>query len=236
MLVLGFDTATPYGTMALVENNVPILDISLNAGKGGGEYLLSILEMLLKKVNRKVSEIELIIVGTGPGSYTGIRVGLAAAKGLSASLEVPVYGLNTLRIIAENARYSYEWIASVLDARRGEVYAALYHNKGDINTVETPMIIAADKFSIALAELPKVLICGNAGEIYKETWLKYPNLQLAPIDWNRPFGYHVAQIGLNEFKKKKQDEEITPCYLRKVEAELRLEEKLNATKNRTDEG
>ena len=175
----------------------------------------------------------MIVVGTGPGSYTGIRVGLAAAKGLGEALEVPVYGLNTLRIIAENAGYSNEWIASVLDARRGEVYAAFYHNNnGNIETVET----SAEKFSSALAKFPQVLICGNAGKIYRQTWLKYPNLTLAPIDWDRPFGYHAARIGLEEFNKTKtSSEQLTPCYLRKVEAELRLEEKLNATQNRTDE-
>lgn len=228
MLTLGYDTATPWGTMALIEDGEIIFEISLKAGKGSGEYLLALLQTLLKKTERKIADLDLISVGNGPGSYTGIRVGLAAAKGLSEGVHNRVYGLSTLRIIAENARYTSDLIASVIDARRGNVYAALYRNSNEeLANIEGPMIINANEFALRIADLPSVMLCGDGSKIHQAIWNKYTNLKIAPTDWDRPLGSTAARIGCKEFILQTGSMgQLVPCYLRKVEAEVRLEESL----------
>ncbi len=229
MLILGFDTATPWGTMALLENNQVIFEISLRAGKGSGEYLLALLQNLLKKSERSVSEIDLITVGTGPGSYTGIRIGLAAAKGLALGTNIKVFGINTLRIIAENARRDSEWIASLIDARHGFVYAALFQNRNQqLETIESPLYISAEDFALRLSSIPSVMLCGDGSKSYQKMWGNYSHLNIAPVDWDRPYGTSAARIGFSSLEQQlpMAPEHLIPCYLRKVEAELRLEESL----------
>jgi tRNA threonylcarbamoyladenosine biosynthesis protein TsaB len=227
MLILGYDTATPWGTMALIEEETIIFEISLKIGKGSSEYLFALLQNLLKKAHRKIADIDLIAVGTGPGSYTGIRIGLAGAKGLAAGSQIPVYGLSTLRIIAENAHYNSQWIASLIDARHGFVYAALYqNNNGQLTTAEAPLFISAQELAVRLLDLPAVMLCGDGSKIYSAIWNQYSNFKIAPIDWDRPSGTAAARIGCKEFQIQNQTDLalLVPCYLRKVEAELRLEE------------
>jgi tRNA threonylcarbamoyladenosine biosynthesis protein TsaB len=242
MLILGFDTATPWGTIALVEDDQPIFEISLKAGKGSGEYLLALLDTLLKKTRRKIADLDLISVGTGPGSYTGIRVGLAAAQGLAAARQIKVYGPSTLRIIAENARFAAEWIAPVMDARHGYVYSALYRNcDGNLMIHEAPARLLAEELTNRLADLPNVMLCGDGGKCYTDIWNSHSNLQIAPAEWDRPSGTVAARIGAKKLSLQPEAQlnfdfsDLTPCYLRKVEAEVHLEESLNATQNRIDE-
>jgi tRNA threonylcarbamoyladenosine biosynthesis protein TsaB len=238
MLILGIDTATPWGTIALGEGEEIIFEISLKAGKGGGEYLLSILEQFIGKSGRKLGDLDLIAVGTGPGSYTGIRVGLAAVKGLSAGLNVPVFGMNTLRILAENLRNTSEWIAPVIDARRGEVYAALYRNTAEgIVEVDGPATILAGEFARKLGKLPQVVVCGDGSKIYQEIWSDYPGASIAPPAWDRPLASQAIRIAWREWNPQHLPlDDLTPGYLRRVEAEIRLEEKLHADKCTSDEG
>ncbi|HBF36868.1 MAG TPA: tRNA (adenosine(37)-N6)-threonylcarbamoyltransferase complex dimerization subunit type 1 TsaB [Firmicutes bacterium] len=229
MLILGFDTATPWGTMALINDDQIIFEISLKAGKGSGEYLLALLQTLLKRAERKIADLDLIAVGTGPGSYTGIRIGLAAAKGLALGKNIKVFGVSTLRIIAENVYHDAEWIASVIDARHDFIYAALYHNiNQQIQTIETPFYIKAEDFGLRLSSLPSVKLCGDASKIYQKIWGKYSNIKIAPSDGDRPLGSLVARIGASAFQQTGSfdSEQLIPCYLRKVEAEIRLEESL----------
>jgi tRNA threonylcarbamoyladenosine biosynthesis protein TsaB len=237
MLALGFDTATPWGTMALIEDEEVVFEISLKAGKGSGEYLLALLQTLFKKSQRKIADLNLIAVGTGPGSYTGIRVGLATAKGLVEGLNISTYGLSTLRIIAENARCVSGWIAPVIDARRGYVYTALYQNNADeLMELEAPIVIPATEWALRISSFPTVMICGDGSKIHQATWSNYPNLKIAPVDWERPLGSAAARIGCKEFDLQSGTDlfQLIPCYLRKVEAEVLLEERLNAAQNRTD--
>jgi tRNA threonylcarbamoyladenosine biosynthesis protein TsaB len=241
MLILGIDTATPWGTIALYKNDAVIFELSLKAGKGGGEYLVSLLGDFMKKAGRAFEEIDLIATGTGPGSYTGIRVGLAAVKGLAEGLSRPVFGVNTLRIIAENARYAEtNYIASVIDARRDQVYAALYQKTGaDFKELEPPQVISVPQFATGLGNLAPdtVMICGDGSKVYQAKW-KLHNIIIAPPDWDRPLAGKVAQIAYREWVPSRRFtlDELTPCYLRRVEAELRLEERLNAVNDEPDEG
>jgi tRNA threonylcarbamoyladenosine biosynthesis protein TsaB len=227
MLILGIETATPWGAVGLWEDGENLIEVSIKNPKGGGEYLLSVLDVLIQKVQRNLTEIDLIAVGTGPGSYTGIRVGLAAAKGLAQGLGKPVFGINTLRIIAENSRFSgAEWIASLIDARRQEVYTALYQNtpNGLIESV-SPYTISVTELAKTLAALPGVILCGDGGKIYSSVWSQYPHLKISPREWDRPLAGGLARIAFEQWDPQYNGDPLllAPRYLRKVEAEIRRE-------------
>lgn len=245
MLILGIETATPWGTIALYDGDQPDgevnFEISLKIAKGGGEYLLALLPDIMTKIGCSLNEVDLIAVGTGPGSYTGIRVGLAAVKGLAEGLQKPTWGINTLRIIAENARYAaQEFIASVIDARHNQIYAALYQKVSQgLQELESPQFISVQQFANRLSKIQQpVLICGDGSKVYQTLWQQH-NINIAPRDWDRPLAGKVAMIAFREFNNNsnKNCQELLPSYLQRVEAEIRLEEKLHATTNhQPDEG
>lgn len=234
MLILGFDTATPWGTIALGNGAEIFFEIALKSGKGGGEYLLSLLNQFFDKTGKSLNEVDLIAAGIGPGSYTGIRVGLAAVRGLAEGLNIPVMGINTLRIIAENGIWAEEWVAAVIDARRGSVYAALYQNS-DLGLKEywPPYYTDIESFSKKAAQLPGVLVCGDGSKNYREIWEKTPGVKVGPSGWDRPLAANLVRIAAHQYYLEKRTDliDLNPCYLRKVEAEVRLEERMNADHN-----
>jgi tRNA threonylcarbamoyladenosine biosynthesis protein TsaB len=241
MLILGIDTATPWGTVALYEcasiqensgaNGEVLFEISFKAGKGGGEYLLSTLDNFIKKAGRGFQEIDLIAAGTGPGSYTGIRVGLAAVKGLATGLQKPVFGINTLRIIAENARYSSaQYIGVAIDARRGQVYGALFQKTvNGLKEIWEPGVMAIKDYAAGLERYTPAIVCGDGGKAYPDIRELQPGIT-GPRDWDRPSAGKLAQIAAQIWEPDAQPDlnALKACYLQRVEAEIRLEGKLDA--------
>ncbi|TCL73214.1 tRNA threonylcarbamoyladenosine biosynthesis protein TsaB [Hydrogenispora ethanolica] len=230
MLILGIETATPWGSVALLDDDQVVLEVSLKAGKGGGEYLLALLDRLIRKAGASLAEVRLIAVGNGPGSYTGIRVGLAAVQGLAAALQIPVAQFSTLRIMAENGRAAAEWVASLIDARRGDVYAALYQRTPEgLREIIAPEAVAAAEFRQKLAALPEVLLCGDGGKSYAELWREHGNLRIGPPIWDRPLASQAGLLGLAAWRSGETlpPDRLGPSYLRRVEAEVRLEERIH---------
>lgn len=226
MLILGIDTATPWGTMALCRDEEVLFEVTLCKLKGGGEYLLALLEQLMDTAGIGFKEIDLIAVGTGPGSYTGIRVGLAAVSGLAEGLQVPVYPLSTLEIIAENCRRASRWVVPVIDARRAEVYTALYESTPEgLREVRPPAARPVAEWAQSLSDFPEIMVCGDGSKEYFDIWNGYTNITIAPAYWDRPLGSLAAQCARRDWKPDSQQGNLLkPSYLKRVEAEIRLEE------------
>ena len=234
MLILGIDTATPWGSLALAEDDELIFEVSLKVAKGGGEYLISIMDRLFEKAGRRLEELNLIATGVGPGSYTGIRVGLATVAGLAEALGIPVFGISTLRIIAENARYTKKEVAVALDARRGEVYAAFYqYGATGVKEILAPQAIKAEEFGEKLKGYAGVILCGDGGKRYRPVFEQVPALEFAPERWDRPMAGLAVDIARREWQGSEtaQLRSLIPEYLKRVEAEIRLEEKLGGANN-----
>lgn len=130
-LRLGLDTATPYLSLALWSQGDTLASRRSRIGREHAAVLLPQLEELLSEAGVGRGEVRAVTVGVGPGSYTGVRVGLAAARALATAWSVPLGGASTLAQIAWGALSEGESGAAAVDARRGNVYAALYRRSGD---------------------------------------------------------------------------------------------------------
>ncbi len=128
MLTLAMDTAAEIGSIALVDDDHTLAQARLQAGSGFAQTLFGDLEALLASQRIRLADIDLYAAASGPGSFTGVRVGLAAIKGLAEVAGKPAVGISNLAALAEFG--SAELRAPVIDARRGEVFAALIDRDG----------------------------------------------------------------------------------------------------------
>jgi tRNA threonylcarbamoyladenosine biosynthesis protein TsaB len=122
--ILALDTTSEYGSLALVEDGQAIAEESLHSPEGFSQILFSRLSELLAENGWKLDEIDCFAAAAGPGSFTGVRVGLAAAKGLAEALSKPVVAVSNLEAVASFGSAALR--AAVIDARRGQVYGAVY--------------------------------------------------------------------------------------------------------------
>jgi tRNA threonylcarbamoyladenosine biosynthesis protein TsaB len=176
--ILAIDTTTEHGSLALVEDAVLIEEVALHSPTGFGHVLYPEIEKLLASRGWRLDELDCIAGAAGPGSFTGIRVGLAAVKGLAVALDRPAVAVSNLQAIAWHGRRPLR--ASLMDARRGEIYGAVYSSSLELVQSETVTRLTAwletlpegeleilspslDTFSDALSEgrfarLPKVTV------------------------------------------------------------------------------
>jgi len=126
MKILSIDTTTMMGSVALSDGGTLLADVQHGVRSTHSERLISSIDELLNIVGWDASAIEGIAIAIGPGSFTGLRIGLATAKGISIATGAPLVGVSSLECLALNARGSDRDVLSLIDARRGELYAAIY--------------------------------------------------------------------------------------------------------------
>lgn len=146
-MILSIDTTSEFGSIALTEESRPVEEVLLHSPDGFGHILHDQIERLLNRHGVKVQDLDCFAAASGPGSFTGVRVGLAAAKGLAEATGQGVVAVSNLRALASFG--SAPLRATVLDARRGEVYGAVYNEQLEIASAETVM-----KFPAWLSTLP----------------------------------------------------------------------------------
>lgn len=128
MLTLAFDTTGEFGSIALADEDGLRAEALVHAPEGFGQVLFPRVHALLKAQSATLQDVELLAAASGPGSFTGVRVGLAAMKGLANVLRIPAVGVSNLAALASFSTRPLQ--ATIIDARRGEVYAALYDATG----------------------------------------------------------------------------------------------------------
>jgi tRNA threonylcarbamoyladenosine biosynthesis protein TsaB len=133
--ILAIDTTTEFGSLALVEDTILIEELALHSSTGFGHVLYPEIEQLLARHGWRLDEVDCFAATAGPGSFTGIRVGLAAVKGLAEALGRPVVAVSNLQAIAWHGGLPLR--ASLMDARRGEIYGAVYSSSLELVVEET---------------------------------------------------------------------------------------------------
>lgn len=163
-LILHIDTALETAKACLSANGMLLQERSNPEQQDHAAWLHPAIESLLQECGKSFSDLTAVAVSMGPGSYTGLRVGLSAAKGFCFSLQVPLIGIGTLELIAESVKdEAVELICPMIDARRMEVYTAIYDKT--LKEIMVPQAMILDENSLAgtLAAHP-ILFCGNGSK------------------------------------------------------------------------
>ena len=179
----------------------------------------SFIEEVLKNSNISVNKLSAIAVSSGPGSYTGLRIGVSAAKGLCYALQIPLISVPTLKVLARQINIKgKDLIIPVLDARRDEVYSAVYNSKYELVRNIFPEIIDSESF-IELAKENKLYFIGNGQEKCERLIRKNSNLIFSNYD-TFPSSKEMVLISYEKFKKSKFEyvAYFEPDYLKKFKA------------------
>ena len=138
MLILSLDTTAHFGSVALLEDAAVVEEVLLHSPEGFGPVLFGQIEALLRRHGVRVGDVGLFAAAAGPGSFTGVRIGLTAVKGLAEACGRPVVGVSNLMALAECGTLPLR--AALLDARRGEIYGAVFD--ADLNVVSAEVVMA----------------------------------------------------------------------------------------------
>jgi tRNA threonylcarbamoyladenosine biosynthesis protein TsaB len=223
MYILGIDTSTKTGSVAVISENEVIAQYSLNIEVTHSERLMSTVDRVLKDTGIAMSRIDGFAVAMGPGSFTGLRIGISAVKGLAFATGKPVAAVPTLSAIARNLPYAAFPVCPMLDARKNEVYAALFRMDGTAPVMLRPEAV------LSLARLAddidgKTIFTGEAARLYRQqiVGLFGDRALFAPSSANLPSAAAVAEIGLEMIQggTTADPDNLTPLYIRKPEAEV----------------
>lgn len=227
MKILAIDTSTNLGSVALVRDGRIAAEVSGMVRARHGETLLPHVERVLVVASEEIAAVDLIAVGIGPGSFTGLRVGVATAKGLAMASGRPICGVVSLRAIA--AAQGQGVNAAVVDAHKGEVYAALYHHEGLLGTrvVMEPVHGVPAEVAARLKSVTGGRPLGIAGSGYRKYASVFDgalgdSLAAASLIMDHPRAAYIAMEGEQALRERGEDEAATlePLYVRPSDAML----------------
>ncbi len=239
MMLLAMETSALTGSLALVEAFLQgdgqspdlkvIAESTVNLPSTHSERLMPSLNRLLQDASLTIRDVQGIALALGPGSFTGLRIGVSTVKGLAYALKVPVVGVSSLDALAQNLRFSSLQVCPVLDARKKEVYAALFRGDGEGHLEKMGKDRVLPPEDLALQIVEKTLFLGNGLETYGELFRRKlgPKAILAPPEFSLPRAVNVARLSLEEFQKGRTLDvfSFAPAYLRRSEAEIHYDKK-----------
>ncbi|AYA37447.1 tRNA (adenosine(37)-N6)-threonylcarbamoyltransferase complex dimerization subunit type 1 TsaB [Hymenobacter oligotrophus] len=219
-LILALETSSPVCSVALTHDGALLAATELRLEKSHSSHLTVLIEQLLSNAGVALEQVSAVAVSDGPGSYTGLRIGAAAAKGLCYALSLPLVAVGTLPALAHQvaqqvpraARYRF---CPLLDARRMEVYAALYSADGQELQAPAPVILDADSWAAEL-DLGPVLFFGSGAAKFQPLVADKPNAEF--LTNVHPSAIAVAQLAEAAYARQafKDVAYYEPFYLKEV--------------------
>ena len=219
MKILAIDTSSEICSTAILENEILIDENNLDNGKTHSENLMPLVDELLKRNNLKIEEIEMLACSVGPGSFTGIRIGVASMKPIAEVLNIKVASVTSLETLAKNVvAKEEEKIVSLIDCKNNQVYAAIFDNK--YNLVEDYI---ADDIQFVIEKIKKyekIIFVGNGAVLLQEI-LKTEIKESKFSEENKQFAKNVGILGYKKYLENNlhSADSIMPIYLRKSQAE-----------------
>ena len=231
MVVLGIETSTPVCSVALAEEDRVLAAYSLNLGIHHSERLLPMVQRILADKGLEVSELDGVAVASGPGSFTGVRIGMSTAKGLCLAAGLPLLAVPTLEGLAFRALSSDLPVCPMMDARREEVYAGVYRREGQ--TLVSLTEDGVGPLGQWLSRLPQpVLLTGDGAWIYREQIGKCLGqaAHFTPFPFAGTDAAAIAILGAIRLKNGQVEDldAVEPRYLRRSQAERVRDERLAA--------
>lgn len=228
MRILGIDSSSLVASVAVVTDDVMTAEYTVNFKKTHSQTLLPMIDEVMGMLEMDLNSIDAIAVSGGPGSFTGLRIGTATAKGLGLALKKPLIHVPTVDAMAYNLYGSSSLICPIMDARRNQVYTGLYYCSGRVEVVKEQCAMDMKELMEVLNGRRKpVVFLGDGVPVYRpqiEEFMKAP-YTFAPAHMNRQRGGAVAALGAVYFAEGKtvSAEAFEPDYLRKSQAERERE-------------
>jgi tRNA threonylcarbamoyl adenosine modification protein YeaZ len=233
MKILGIDTSSLAASISVIEDNKLICEYTINTKKTHSQKLMLMIENMFKISDLEMKDIDLIAVCEGPGSFTGLRIGMSTAKAISHANNIDIVGVNSLELLAGNMNLCEKNICSILDAQKTQVYMGQYKYEGEklvelknIDVVEIDDLVEELKKSC-----DEWVIVGEAVYKYED---KLKDVAIIPSpSHNVNRASSLCVIAMQKYKENINVNDcysINPVYIRKSQAEVQYEEKMKNAK------
>ena len=237
-MILSLDTSTNTCSAALLSEKEVLAEYTQNLLFTHSEKLMPLIDALFKDTRRHAHELEAVAVASGPGSFTGLRIGVSTARAFAQGLNIPAYGINTLEALAHTFPISNHLICPIMDARKQQVYTDVYQFNSSIietDTVPTillnPTVITLEELINHLKNYSKPALCiGDGSLIYREILRD----NLAELYWELPYPLTYPKASLVGWCAQVMRRvngitasylELKPQYIRASEAERKRQQK-----------
>ncbi len=225
MNVLAFDTATPVTSVAVASDGVILSEISITGDKAQMERLMPMIDAALGEAGMNIADIGGVAVGTGPGLFTSLRIGVVTANTLSQALRAPVVGVSSLDALAHAVAGRNGMIVAAIDARRGEVFAAMYKTSGGrIKTTAAVRLAKPDELADDLAgRLDAFTLVGNGFATYDTVFKDAMGIRFQTVspELMFPRASSIAELAATTLAHMPADESclVAPVYIRQPDAD-----------------
>ena len=233
MRILALDSSGLVASVAILEEETLLAEYTINHKKTHSQTLLPMLDEIIQMTETDLSEIDAIAVAAGPGSFTGLRIGSATAKGLGMALNKPLVSVPTLEGLAANLWGRKEYICPMMDARRKQVYTGIYRfGREGLQVVEDQMACPVEKILEICRQLKEeIVFLGDGVPVYldiiestRKNLKEQPDWTYAPAHLNRQRAGALGRLALDYLRQGRQEKaaDHAPIYLRKSQAEREL--------------
>lgn len=223
MRALGLETATWTASVGVIDGRRVLAERSVRVSDSHARVLLSLMDEVLGDAGLGIGDFEILAVSIGPGSFTGLRIGLSVAKGIALAAGTQLIGVPTLEALARAAGPRPALVCPVLDARRGEIYGATFRWEDDsLVALSPPVVVSPRRFAQQVR--PPCLLLGDGVDAYRDVWIECfgDAAELATIGEIPPRGAVVAGLGVERYRRDgpQSAADLEPTYVRRSEAEL----------------
>lgn len=233
MKLLGMDSSGLTASVAIVDEESLVAEYTVNYKKTHSQTLVPMLDEIVKMTELDLKTVDAIAIAKGPGSFTGLRIGSATAKGLGFALNIPIIEVPTTDGLAFNMVGTDKLVAPIMDAKRDQVYTGLYEfSDNDLVTIQESTAEPIEETIERINKLKRpVIFLGDGVKVYKDRILEKISVPVsfAPMNKNLQSAASVATLGFKLFKEGKwvKASEHVPEYLRLSQAERERNEAMN---------
>ena len=223
MRILAVDTATKSCSVAVTENETILGEITQVSEQTHSKHLLEMVHAVMREVGLSLSELDGFAVTRGPGSFTGLRIGISSIKGLALAMNRPVVGISSLLTLAQQIEPTALLVCPLIDARKGEVYTSIYRYGADGLAPELEERVLVPLEAVQTIHSPCIFV-GSGAILYRDLIIDQLGelASFAPEDRHIIQASTVAFLGLKRFESGDAGEvaDLVPFYIRKSDAEL----------------
>ncbi|WP_282926032.1 tRNA (adenosine(37)-N6)-threonylcarbamoyltransferase complex dimerization subunit type 1 TsaB [Helcococcus kunzii] len=223
MKILSIDTSTMMSSITIMEDNRIIGDYNISQEETHSEMLIPLLKRAVDDLKISLDEIDLFAVASGPGSFTGLRIGMASIKAIAQVFDKPIVGVSTLEAMAFSI-LNNDSIISLIDARGKRYYTGMYKWQDNKLVKEFEEILKESELFEIIKQKNSVTLVGEAIDVLSDEIKNYENVRLSHPGLNNGIGRNLCVIAKERFENNDLDNyfDLTPSYLRKSQAEINL--------------